>query len=109
MDPSNQENELRAALSTFETNVATPVVSGELADWVEKVKKAWSKASAQIQAHTKELHPRQYEEISKEDPALFQQIELLKAEDSAIEEARDKIDRTVTRVAEHVPKLEPDE
>jgi hypothetical protein len=109
MDQSIPQNDLRAALTSFETNLVTPVVSGELADWIEKMKKSWSTASASVHYHTKHLHPRQYEEISQADPALFQQIELLKAEDEVIEQEREKINQAVTRVAQHVPKMEPDE
>ena len=109
MTESNSENELREALASFETSVATPIVSGDLPDWTDKVQKAWSEASAQVHYHVKHLHPRQYDEISNEDPALFQQVELLKAEDDAIERDREKLNQSVTSVATHAPKLEPDE
>jgi hypothetical protein len=109
MDETKSENDLRAALMSFETSVATPIVSGELPDWVDKLRKSWLEASAQVHYHAKHLHPRQYQEISNEDPALFQQIELLKAEDDAIERDREKLTQSVTRIAELVPKLEPDE
>jgi hypothetical protein len=109
MTESNSETDLRNALAAFETSVATPIVSGELPDWTEKVQKAWSDASAQIHYHLKHLHPRQYQEISKEDPALFQQVELLKTEDQAIEHDREKLNQRVMSVATHAPKLEPDE
>jgi hypothetical protein len=109
MNQTNSDTELRVSLASFETSVATPIVSGELPDWADKIQKAWSEASAQVHYHVKHLHPRQYQEISNEDPALFQQIELLKAEDEAIEQEREKLNQSVTRVATHVPKLEPDE
>jgi hypothetical protein len=109
MTESHSETKLREALASLETSVATPIVSGELPDWTDKVQKSWSEASAQVHYHVKHLHPRQYQEISNEDPALFQQVELLKAEDEAIEQQREKLNQSVTRVATHVPKLEPDE
>jgi hypothetical protein len=109
MTESNSETELREALTSFETSVATPIVSGELPDWTDKVQKAWQNVSAQVHYHVTHLHPRQFQEISNEDPALFQQVELLKAEDDAIEQEREKLNQSVTRVATHVPKLEPDE
>jgi len=109
MDQANPENDLRAALAAFETSVTTPVVSGELADWVDKVKTSWTEASAQVHYQTKHLHPRQFEEIAEADAALFQQVELMTAEDEAIEEEREKLSQSVMRVAEHVPKMEPDE
>jgi hypothetical protein len=109
MAESNSETDLREALASFETNVATPIVSGELSDWTDKMQKAWSEASAQVHYHVKHLHPRQYQEIAKEDPALFQQVELLKAEDEAIEHEREKLHQNVARVATRAPQVEPDE
>ena len=40
---------------------------------------------------------------------LFRQVELLKAEDEAIECDLEKLGQTMSRMAEHLPKLEPDE
>ena len=109
MNTRNEEDELRDALTAFETSVTTPVVSGDLAEWAERAKRTWAEASAQIERQTRELHPRQYEEISNADAGLFQQIELLKAEDEAIDKERERLNRTLLRVGEHIPKLEPDE
>jgi hypothetical protein len=106
---ANSETALRDALTAFETSVTTPVVSGELSDWIEKVKKAWSAASSHISEHSRHLHPEQYQEISEADAALFRQVELLKAEDEAIEHDREKLNQTVSHMAEHLPKFEPDE
>jgi hypothetical protein len=109
MDSSNSENQLKLALSAFETSLATPVVSGELAEWVDAVQKTWTEASAQIHYEIRHRHPRQYEQISKEDPELLPRVEQLQAEDRAIEEDREKLNHAVSRTAQHVPKLEPDE
>lgn len=109
MDQSNSENELKATLSAFETSLATPVVSGELAEWVGAVEKSWAEASAQVHYEIRHRHPRQYEQMSKEDPELLPRVEQLQGEDAAIEQEREKLSHTVARTAQHVPKLEPDE
>ena len=106
---ANPEGELRAALTAFETSVTTPVVSGELPDWVENVQKTWAEASSQVQRHLTEFHPRQYQQISQEDPALLNEIEKLKAEDDELLKLFSKLDQLVGRVAQHVPAVEPDE
>ena len=106
---TNHENDLKIALTNFETSLVTPIVSGELATWIEAVQNGWSEASAQIHYHIKHLHPRQYDEISKQDPELLPRIELLKAEDEAIEQQREQFSSVVSRVSQHAPKLEPDE
>lgn len=106
---TNPEAELKHAADAFETSLVRPLVSGELAPWIQEVQTAWKEAAAQIHYHAKHLHPRQYEAIAKQDPELLPRIETLRAEDSALEEQRELIHQSVTRIAEHAPKLEPDE
>jgi hypothetical protein len=106
---THQEDDLKTALAKFESNLVSPIVSGELASWIDDVKTGWSEASEQIHYHIKHLHPRQFDEIGTQDPELLPRIELLKAEDDAIEEQRKQLSTTMDRVTQHAPKLEPDE
>ena len=103
------ERELRGALEAFETSLATPVVSGELAVWTESVRKAWNELSTQVHYHAGHLHPRQYQQIAGEDPEMHACVEKLKAEDEKIEQDREALTRLTTRIAEHAPKFERDE
>jgi hypothetical protein len=109
MPQETPESELRAALTSFETSVTTPIVSGELDTWLETVMKSWTKTSAHIQHQTQHAHPRQYEEISKADPALLPRVEQLRAEDQAIEADRETLNKTLSRIGQRASKLEPDE
>ncbi len=109
MQTLSEQDELKTALANFETSLVTPIISGELAGWIDEVKAGWSEASAQVHHHVNDLHSRQYDEISKQDPELLPRIELLKAEDKAIDEQREQLAGVMKRVAEHAPKLEPDE
>jgi hypothetical protein len=109
MDQTSADVDLRPALAAFETSLETPVVSGELAAWVEEAQKTWTEASAQIHYQLKHLHPRQYEQMAKADPELLPRIESLKTDDELIEQDREKLNQIVSRTAQHVPKLEPDE
>ena len=106
---ANPESELKAALEVLETSIATPIVPGELATWLADLQHAWAEAAAQVHFHVKHLHPRQFEEIAEQDPELLPRIELLKAEDAAIEEERGKLNDRVVRLVEHAPQIEPDE
>lgn len=107
--PANEPCDLKTVLAEFETDLLTPIVSGGLAGWIDEAKKSWAEASTQIHYCIKHHHPRQFDEIGKQDAELLPRIELLQAEDDAIEQQREQISTAVTRVAEHVPKLEPDE
>jgi hypothetical protein len=109
---SNDDNpalQLRAALEGFEVSCLRPIVSGELGSWVDNLKEEWSKANKQIEQNIKHHHPRQYEEISKQDPELFPRVDQLQAEDAVIDTERARVDQSIARLAEHLPKLEPDE
>jgi hypothetical protein len=108
-NPRNPEDELKPALSQFETDLMRPIVSGELAAWIEVVKKSWTETSAQVHYQVKHLHPRQYDEMGKQDPELLPRIDLLTAEDNAIEEEREHFALAVARVVGHAAAMEPDE
>ena len=108
-ETSNSNGDLKAVLTAFETSLLTPTVSGELATWLEEVQKTWEEASTQVHYHIKHLHPRQYDEISKQDPELLPRIDQLRAEDEAIEQQRALLAQAIGRVGQHVPKMEPDE
>jgi hypothetical protein len=103
------DDALKSALSAFETNLATPLVSGELADWLADLKKSWDVASTQLQQYSVQQHRSQLEEIGSADPELLPRVEQLQAEDAAIEQERQAFDQSLSRSATHVPKLEPDE
>jgi len=105
----NQPDELKTALTSFETSLLTPSVSGELPSWLEEVQKTWAEASTQVHYYAKHLHPRQYDEMGKQDPELLPRVDLLAAEDEAIEREREQLSQLIGRVGEHAPKFEPDE
>jgi hypothetical protein len=109
MDRTKQEPDLKDALMSFETSLSTPIVSGELAAWIGEVQKAWTAASASIHDNVARLHPAQYEEMAQADPELLPRIEVLKADDEAIDQQRERVSRLVERDAQAVPKFEPDE
>jgi hypothetical protein len=106
---SQPDAELKSALDALETSVATPIVAGDLAAWIDDVKNSWTRAATQIKDHIDDLHPRQFAEIAEQDPELLPRVDALKAEDASIKVQLIKLDSSVARLAQHVPRLEPDE
>jgi hypothetical protein len=106
---STSDNELKASLEAFETSLETPILSGELVDWLGTVKKTWAEASAQLHFKARHDHARQFEQIGKEDPELLPRVELLQAEDRAIEAERDALNQLINNTVAQRTKLEPDE
>jgi hypothetical protein len=103
------DDELKIALESLETSLATPVISGELADWLEAAQKTWAQASAQIDERIDQRHPVQFEEIGNADPELLPRVEQLQEEDAAIKADVASLRTWLGRSAAHLPKLEPDE
>jgi len=106
---STADNDLRTALSALETSLATPLISGELADWLAVVADSWATAKQQVQHHSEVEHPSQFQQIGSEDPELLPRVEQLQAEDAAIQQDCQALDHSVSRIASHAPKLETDE
>jgi hypothetical protein len=106
---THTDQELKTALERFESCLLTPMMAGELVSWVGETKAAWAEALPLVRLHLSELHPRQYKQISKEDPELLPRTEKLKAEDALIQDDGEEFDRLLHRFAEHAPKFEPDE
>jgi hypothetical protein len=111
MDSAHMDfgNDLNPTLEQFETCLLSPVVPGELSDWCDEVETAWSEAVGRVRKHVRELHPRQYQEMSSEDPELLPRTEKLQEDDRSLEEECDEFDRALHRFVEHAPKFEPDE
>jgi hypothetical protein len=109
INAADPESILRAALDAFETSLAVPIVAGELDEWSQQVRTAWAEASAEVHRQLTQLHPAQLKQIAKEDPELSTQVDLLRAEDAALEEDRACLDGVIERLARLVPMVEPNE
>ena len=105
----NPDRKLRIALEAFETSLATPIVSGELAPWSEQVQRVWAELCPLVQYQVTALHPKQFQEITDQDPELFAQVDNMKAEDAHLEENRKSLDQLIQRLANLAPLVEPDE
>lgn len=92
---SNPQAELKRAVDAFEASLVLPSNVGDVQIWLENLRTAWAEASAQIHYDLKHLHPRQYEAIAAQDSELLPRIELLRVEDQAIEEERERITQEI--------------
>lgn len=100
---------LKERLEGFETALATPIVSGELADWLDAVHHVWKPTEEQIREQIAVRHKPQLDQMGTEDESLLPRVEQLQKEDSAIEHELIEFARHIERAVEIAPKLEPDE
>ncbi len=81
---TNRNESFLKALSDFETSIATPVVSGELTEWVTNALRACENLGAIERDDLQRLHAELYAGILREDLDLSSQVEKLRATDSQL-------------------------
>jgi len=106
---THRKHDVKSALDQFETCLVKPVIAGELLTWTDELRESWAEARQQVYEQVAEIHPRQYQEISAQDPALLPTIEKLQATDNKLHEDCASFDRSLCRFEEQAPKFEPDE
>lgn len=75
MNVSPQETALHDSLGKLENALLSPVVAGELLDWVETVRQAASKLQPQLEAYIRDVLHAQYREIAKADTEMLTRVE----------------------------------
>jgi uncharacterized protein (DUF3084 family) len=105
---SDPDQALRSVLETFETRLATPIVSGELADWSDALSKAWTDAAIPLQ-RSGQRRQDQFKQIAAEDSELLPRVQQLQAEDDAIRHDIHKLTDQVKSLAQRARQVEPHE
>jgi hypothetical protein len=72
------------ALEDFETSLETPLMSGDLTDWVITVQRACEHLEVLLRGDVQREHAALYATISREDPELSSRIEKLRATDQQL-------------------------
>jgi septal ring factor EnvC (AmiA/AmiB activator) len=96
-------------LARFETSLETPVVPGELPNWVASVRKSCEALGALQSKEIQEAHAQQLEEISEEDVALAPRIEAIKSKDEELVIQRDELESQLRTLSNQAKRAEPNE
>lgn len=78
------EDRFFRALADLEASFETPVVSGELTDWLDAVARAWESLGVLLRGEVQRTHRESYLTILREDPDLSRQVEVLRAKDDQL-------------------------
>jgi len=99
-----EDKDLKDALAKLETAILTPVVSGELTEWVRVATLASNDMRNQLQHYREGVLEPQCAVISETDPDLLPRVQELKREDDAISkelaEFRDNLASLTYRAAD---------
>ena len=97
------------ALNKLETVLITPLVSGELDDWVQQVREATLELGASLREYIESVLHAQYVQIAKTDVELVSRVEQMIEEDKNLLCEYDGFLAEVDTLAARVPAAERDE
>jgi len=78
------DEQLRAALDHLEQCMETPVVPGNLQDWLRSCRDYWVDVESTLQSRIDDGHSELLSEIAAQDPELLPRIEKLLEEDMTL-------------------------
>lgn len=79
-----RNNHFVKALEEFETSLETPLMSGDLTDWVTTVQRACEQVGELLRGEVQREHAALYVTISREDPELASRVEKLRETDEQL-------------------------
>jgi hypothetical protein len=109
MKPTPQELALNDALTSLERALLTPVIAGELADWVQTVEQAAAALAQPLDEFIHAVLHKQYAEIAKADTELLFRVQQMIASDQAVLASYEQFQAKVAGLARRAPAAQQDE
>lgn len=106
---TEQESTLNEAMSSLETALLSPHVSGELKNWVHAVHKASSQLAEHLRPYIETILHTQYKEIARTDPELLSRVEQMIEADRGLLEEFSAFETDLANLESRVPGAEKDE
>jgi hypothetical protein len=103
------EPALNESLTKLETALITPLVSGELDDWVQTVREATQELGPNLREYIESVLHAQYVQIAKSDEELLSRVEQMIEEDKGLLEEYEAFLQDLKRLSSRVPGAEKDE
>jgi hypothetical protein len=101
--------DLQDAVQRLATSVETPVVPGELPNWITAVGEVIEPLHGLLRNKTAQVDAAEYAQIIQEDPALAPQVEQLKQGDRECQRQLDALRERVEELKGKAIRREPDE
>lgn len=87
MSTETTQQQLQNSLQEFERSLGTPVVSGELMNWLQNLQRTSSEAARQILRQLEHEHPPIVDRIQARRPELTPQMDQLERREQQLREA----------------------
>lgn len=104
-----QETDLKEAIDRLERALLTPVLSGEVVQWVTTAQEATACLDEVLQPFLNDVLHSEYSEIAKSDNELLSRVEQMVAEERKLLERKENFQRLLQHLAERAPHVHSDE
>lgn len=109
MSQSNTIPELGPTLEKFETAIISPIVSGELIEWIASANEAMQELCLSMRRQFVAVHQKDFAEIARQDPELSSCVQQLQNEDATIAHELQHVQQRLASLAELAELAESDE
>jgi hypothetical protein len=109
MKPTQQETEIDEALARLERALLTPVIPGELVEWVQAVEQAGASLGKPLHEFIHGVLHQQYAEIAKADQEMLFRVQQMIATDQALLDGYQQFQDKVADLARLAPSAKKDE
>jgi hypothetical protein len=109
MVSANLENGLRAALARFEDCIETPVIPGELANWLNDARRACLEVGKALREYARNEHSELLHKMGREDSELLGRVEQLREAEQQLICTFDRLQSRLELLSDRARAVEPDE
>lgn len=109
MNTQEPKNAMHEALDRLETCLETPVVPGELPGWCDDAEDACLSLKTHLRREITELHPKLFQQILEQDPALAPRVDEMRECDDQLIAELEQVATYLDRLTEVAGEIEPDE
>jgi predicted nuclease with TOPRIM domain len=100
---------LSESLERLEECLETPVVPGELENWLETARNACREVESNLQEEIAHKHPDLFKQTIRQDPALVPRINELNAKDAELQQQIQALSNHLARLSGRAERVEPHE
>ncbi|MBW3597283.1 MAG: hypothetical protein KY475_08415 [Planctomycetes bacterium] len=101
--------QLAEALETLEQRLETPIVPGELRDWIEEAAEAADRVETLLKSQLNDTHGKLLAEIREQDEGLAPRVEQLQEDDARLREQLAEVVQIAHALRNAEDRVEPDE
>jgi len=109
MNALSIKHPLEESLIQLESQLETPVIAGDLVNWLESAMRLWQSVGQPLTEQIEQVHPESFKRIRHDDDGLLRRIELMQAEDVKLTELYACQLRTIKELHELAVESEPNE